>query len=135
MGRLLAGALVLLCLSGCAWGGGPSKAVVADAIATQLQQTRQELAQTLKGDPTSSFQITDITITQRQPTAIAGYSALQLRGTYTLKGRYLNRSLKQPDNPFEIYLTPTADGKTWQLLRPTLASDDTEPTWVVDLLS
>ncbi|ASC72685.1 uncharacterized protein XM38_036430 [Halomicronema hongdechloris C2206] len=135
MVRLLVGLLLVLWVSGCAWGGGPPTAVVADAIATQLQQSRQELAQTLKSDPGSSFQITAVTITQRRSTTVAGQPALQVRGTYTLTGRYLNNSLKQPDNPFEIYLSRTPDGEAWQLLRPIAASTDTDPSWVVAPLS
>ena len=134
--------LLALCLTACGLGSEPSKQLVRNAIALQVNQTQQELVQQLASYGRSAdkplalsrdFSLGGVKITQRDRLTVAGLPTYRVRGTYNLTLSLPKRSIKQPQNEFEVYLQRQQEGKTWRVLRPEASrvgsSDRAEIVW------
>lgn len=139
--RLLWSGLLGLSLAACGGlGGAPPQALIEQAVSQEFAQTQQMLWQQLSGGSvpstleTSNLKISNLEISKvkvdlTQPVILAGGRAYQVQGTYTLQGKYLNRTLRQARNPFEVYVQRGPD-QTWNLLELEPSSTEGgEPSW------
>lgn len=134
--------LLALGLTACGVGSEPSKQLVRAAIALQVNQTQQELVQQLASYGRSAdkplslsrdFSLGGVKIAQRDRLTVAGLPTYRVRGTYNLTLSLPKRSVKQPQNQFEVYLQRQQEGKTWRVLRPEASrasgADRAEIVW------
>ncbi|MBD2500391.1 hypothetical protein [Anabaena azotica] len=129
MVRLFLTAVLLILLVGCNnIGLLPTSELVQKAIATQLEQTQQQLNQQLDLN-FQGFEIKHLKIRQEKPLTIQNLPAFQVLGTYDLTFQLPNRQLTKLQQPFDIYLQIQQEGKTWRLLLPDKASKDSEGVW------
>ncbi len=122
---------VLSLLTACGTGvPGLSQRVVQQAIVLQLSLAQTELNQQLSlGDPNpNDFAVKHIQITQVEPTAIGNTDTYRVTGSYDLKIKQAGSSLTQ-HSPFEVYLQPQAENKTWRLARLQGGTRQHPPTW------
>ncbi len=122
---------VLSLLTACGTGvPGLSQQVVRQAIALQLTLAQTELNQQLGlGDPNpNDFAVKHVQITQVEPTAIANTDTYRVTGSYDLKIKQAGASLTQ-HSPFEVYLQPQIENKTWRLARLQGGTRQHPPTW------
>lgn len=126
----LIGILLVLTLTACSRGTGPTRSLVQQAIALELNQAQQELGQQLRLDrePAKS-QINRVTITDEAPLTIEGLEAYRVQGTYDYTTALPSRKVIQRNNPFDVYLQRQREGKTWRLAKQ-IKGDNGQPRWV-----
>lgn len=122
LGRIVA--IAVLCLS--LWGCGlvnppPPKAVVEMAIAQKLTQTQAMLYRQLDAsiDPADRAQVGRIRITDHHRTSLGQQPAVEVAGTYHLKGGLLTGAQRRQTRPFDLYLRDDGNDQ-WRLLEPVL---------------
>ncbi len=113
--------IIILLLNGCALRTPPTELapngeIVKSAIALQLTQTEQTLAQQLNL-AAPEINISNIRVQKLKPLFIAQLATYHLQGKYNLKLKLSHRQIAQKNNSFDIYLQRQAEGKTWRLLK------------------
>lgn len=122
--------LLVLTLTACSQGTGPTRSLVQQAIALELNQAQQELGQQLRLESESTrSQIKRVTITDEAPLTIEGLEAYRVKGTYDYTMALPSRKVIQRNNPFDVYLQRQREGKTWRLARQ-IKGDHGQPRWV-----
>lgn len=99
-------------------GWEPSRSIVQQAIAIQLQQTQDKLIQELQLSQPPKLKINQLIINFLEPLKIENLPSFHLKGTYELDIQVPDRpEIIQPKNSFDIYLQRQKEGKTWRLAR------------------
>ncbi len=125
--------VLVVLLTACGLSGGPSHALVAQAIALQLRQTQAELSQQLRLDMQPTLDIKRVVIAEQKPMTIESLPSFRVRGTYNLTTKLPTRQVTEQENPFEVYLQRQPEGKTWRLAQLE-AGDEGESVWVIQRL-
>ncbi len=132
--------IIILLLNGCALRTPPTELapngeIVKSAIALQLTQTEQTLAQQLNL-AAPEINISNIRVQKLKPLFIAQLATYHLQGKYNLKLKLSHRQIAQKNNFFDIYLQRQAEGKTWRLLKKESKGERGEwSSYLVDLQS
>lgn len=131
MGRVF-WAIALACLLTACNGLGhtPSKALIEQAIALQLEQVQQALSQELHlEDTVTELQINRVAIAQQTPLQINQLPSFRVTGfcDYTLQRPH--RAIPQRHIPFEVFLQRQSEGKTWRVAFPQPTTSG-EITWI-----
>ncbi|HSM81469.1 MAG TPA: hypothetical protein VLS96_07275 [Nodosilinea sp.] len=124
----------MLCLSlvGCGMiNPRPPQAVVEAAIAQKLSQTQLVLYRQLDAStpPTDLAQVNRIRVANHHWTTIANQPAVEIAGTYHLKGGGLSAAQRRQTREFDLYLQRGAEKGQWLLLEPDQALPGTTPQW------
>ncbi|WP_016925593.1 hypothetical protein [Prochlorothrix hollandica] len=129
-------------LGGCQ-GAQPDRATVTQALNQHLQVTQHQL-NALFPQPPRPFHLSQVHISQRLPLTIDGSPAYRVQGEYSLRyDRPLTPetspetspetptlpSVWSSHNPFELYLQPQIEGKTWHLFTPQGTDPHQPPQW------
>ena len=93
----------------------PNGQIVQKAIALQLNQTQQKIADRLNAS-SPQIQLNQITVKQIEPIFVDKLATYHLKGTYTLIIKLPRQQVTQ-NNAFDIYIQRQAQGKTWRLLK------------------
>lgn len=142
MVKRIMGAIAALVLIGVltACGGPkallPSQRTVRQAIALQVTQTQQTLAQQIqsygraKGTSPAlpKIDIQRVEIGDQESLQIAGQPAAHVRGTYDVTLKFPHQVVTQTENALDLYLQAGSDGKVWRLAVPQ-PSLDGQPAW------
>ncbi|MBD1864670.1 MULTISPECIES: hypothetical protein [Trichocoleus] len=113
---------------------GLSDRVVQQAIALQVGQTQQTLAQQLRLKKPPKVEVKQVAIAKQDSLKIQGLSAYHLQGTYDLTLKFPSRQVTQEKNPFEVYLQQQPDQKSWKLAQLSKSDTEAESTWVTEPL-
>lgn len=109
----------------------PSQQIVKKAIAIQVAQTEKQISQQLKLD-FPKITIDRVRVTEQEPVRIQGLQSYLVKGNYDYTLKLSKRTVKQRENPFEVYLQRQAEGKTWRLVQKQQdANSDTWLTWLL----
>ena len=113
-------AVLILLLSACGTPTpprelAPNGQIVQKAIALQLNQTQQKIADRLNAS-SPQIQLNRIAVKQIEPIFVDKLATYHLTGTYTLTLKLPRQQVTQ-NNAFDIYLQRQAQGKTWRLLK------------------
>ena len=96
----------------------PTKPLVAQALALQVQQTQAQLTQHLRlREAATDIQITQVKIQQRSSLPIDDLPGYRVQGTYTVKLALPSHTIVRRNNPYDLYLQRQREGKTWRLAR------------------
>ena len=114
-------AVLILLLSACSTPTpprelAPNGQIVQKAIALQLNQTQQKIADRLNASR-PQIQLNQITVKQIEPIFVDKLATYHLKGTYTLTLKLPRQQVTQKNNAFDIYIQRQAQGKTWRLLK------------------
>lgn len=123
----------MLCLSllGCGLiNPRPPRAVVEGAIAQKLSQTQALLYRHLKADPADLAQVGRIRITDHHWIEIAGQPAVEVAGTYHLKGGELTSAQRSQTRDFDLYLRRDTTPDQWLLLESAPAEPGEPLRWL-----
>ncbi|MBE9112940.1 hypothetical protein IQ273_26485 [Nodosilinea sp. LEGE 07298] len=127
-------AIAVLCLS--LWGCGlvnprPPRAVVEAAIAQKLSQTQAVLYRQFESsvDPADLAQVGSIRISDHHWTTLANQPAVEVAGTYHLKGGQLTAAQRRQTRDFDLYLQRGESKEQWLLLEPVLARSGEVLQW------
>ncbi|MBE9157463.1 hypothetical protein IQ265_11600 [Nodosilinea sp. LEGE 06152] len=132
LGRLVA--IAVLCLS--LWSCGlvnprPPRAVVEMAIAQKLSQTQAVLYRQLESAISSSelAQVGSIRIADHHWTTLANQPAVEVAGTYHLKGGQLTAAQRRQTRAFDLYLRRGDSKDQWLMLEPVLGRSGEALRW------
>lgn len=114
----------------------PSQRTVRQAIALQVTQTQQALAQQIQtyGRPKNisptlpKVKIQHVEIRDQEPLQIDGRPAAHVRGTYEVTLQFPHQVVTQPESALDLYLQTDSEGKVWRLAVPQPSADG-QPTW------
>ena len=131
----------VLCLSllGCGLiNPRPPRAVVEGAIAQKLSQTQallyrqfgQQAGRQFRADPADLAQVGRIRIADHHWTEIAGQPAVEVAGTYHLKGGGLTNAQRRQTRDFNLYLRRGATPDQWLLLEAAPAQPGESLRWL-----
>ena len=140
LGKIYWPLIIILLLNGCGLRTppielAPNGEIVKNAIALQLEQTEQTLAQQLNL-AAPEIKISKIRVQKLQPLFVAQLATYHLQGKYNLKLKLARRQIAQKNNAFDIYLQRQAEGKTWRLLKKDSQGRQTQwSSYLVDLQS
>lgn len=118
--------LIGLLVACSATGGSPNEALVKQAIALQLHLTQQQLKSPLHIERSPQLDVKGIQIINSDRLRDQKLPTFHIQGTYNLDIQLSGQSIKQRQNPFEIYVQEQIEGETWRLLRPQATADGTE---------
>ncbi|NJL85776.1 MAG: hypothetical protein HC886_07015 [Leptolyngbyaceae cyanobacterium SM1_1_3] len=109
----------VLCLSACSVPEKPTKAVVQQAIALQAEQIQQDLLQQLSPGKTElpKISVSDVKVERTRLVKLPQGPVYEVKGLYSLKVEFPNRTLAEPDNLFEVYLQRQPGSEIWTLVR------------------
>lgn len=129
MRAILAIGLVML-LTACGAPTAPTQSLVEQAIALQVHQTQQEIAQQIfrRTSPPPDASISAVKVRERRKIAIDGLTGYRVRGTYDLTLKFPKQVVTERRSPFEVYLQRQPEGKTWRLARQM---GEAWQTWLV----
>ncbi|MFQ4139090.1 hypothetical protein PGN35_022535 [Nodosilinea sp. PGN35] len=122
----------ILCLSllGCGLiNPRPPRAVVESAIAQKLSRTQAVLYRQFDSAPADRAEVGRIRITEHRWTELAGQPAVEVAGTYHLRGGRLTSAQRSQTRDFEVYLQRGATKDQWQLLEPISAQSGNGLKW------
>ncbi|MGF1517563.1 MAG: hypothetical protein ACFCVB_07140 [Nodosilinea sp.] len=123
--------LLCLVLMGCGViNPRPPRAVVEGAIAQKLSQTQAMLYRQLKADPADLAQVGRIRIANHHWTEIAGQPAVEVAGTYHLKGGGLTSAQRRQTRDFDLYLQRGTTPDHWLLLKSAPAQPGEPLRWL-----
>ncbi|MDJ1175805.1 hypothetical protein [Roseofilum capinflatum] len=100
-------------------GSSPSQALVKKAIALQLNLTQEQLKSPLHLERSPQLDVKGIQITNSDRLRDQKLPTFHIQGTYNLNIQLSEQTIKQRQNPFEVYVQQQIEGETWRLLRPT----------------
>ncbi len=134
LGRWVVIGLLCLALMGCGViNPQPPRAVVEGAIAQKLSQTQallyRQFERQLKVDPADLAQVGRIRIADHHWTEIAGQPAVEVAGTYHLKGGGLTSAQRRQTRDFDLYLRRGTTPDQWLLLEAAPAQPETSLRW------
>lgn len=123
--------LLILCSSLLIWGCSGnfvSQSIVREGISLYLGYTQTALSKSLHLSP-PTFQVQGVSIEDQQVFLHDRLPTYHVRGHYTLRLKFPNQTLTQPNNPFDLYLQEQAESKSWRLLLPANADSEDLDRW------
>lgn len=135
LGRWVVIGLLCLALLGCGViNPRPPRAVVEGAIAQKLSQTQamlyRQFGRQPQADPADLAQVGRIRITDHHWTEIASQPAVEVAGTYHLKGGGLTSAQRRQTRDFDLYLRRGTTPDQWLLLEAAPAKPGESPQWL-----
>lgn len=126
---------LLAAFVGDIWPTGlmPSGKLVRSAIAIQVNQTQEQLAEQLNNS-SPKLAIEHLRINQQEPLKIHNLLTYHVRGTYDLTIQQQDNRVTEQKKPFDVYLQRQIEGKTWRLLLPQSTEKNAKPTWLTYLV-
>jgi hypothetical protein len=120
--------LLFLCFSLTSCGlfnAGPSTTVVEKAVVQKLEQTQALLRSQLSSNEpaTDSLGVGQVSISSTHRVVIGNQPAIEVEGTYRLKGGNLSRSQRREVRPFDLYLRQGSETDQWLLLEPVAGQE------------
>ena len=132
LGQIVAIAVLCLSLVSCVLMiRRPPRAVVELAIAQKLAQTQAVLYRQFEPsvDPADLSQVGRIRIADHHWTTLANQPAVEVAGTYHLKGGQLTAAQRRQTRDFDLYLRRGDSKDQWLLLEPVLARSGEVLRW------
>ncbi|MBP0038000.1 MAG: hypothetical protein J7519_09875 [Roseofilum sp. SID1] len=126
IGKLMVIVLIGLLVACSNTGGSPRQALVKKAIALQLHLTQVQLNTPLHIERSPQLDVKGIQISSSDRLPDQKLPTFHIQGTYNLDIQLSGQTLKQRQNPFEIYVQEQIEGETWRLLRPQTTAEGTE---------
>ncbi len=112
----------------------PDGAIVQQAIAFELDQTQTALSRNLNASP-PDFKVSQINVKNIEAIVVNRLPTYHLTGTYHLKLMLPRQTVKQANNPFEVYLQRQQEGESWRLLRRDIDPRTQKPHWTTYLIA
>ncbi len=123
--------LLPLGLAGCGLSNQPSRAVLLQALALQIELTQTQVARALELESPGLPEVSRVRLEQQQAIRIGAADGLRLTGQFDWR---LAGDPIRVDSPFELFLQRGERGQSWRLARPLGSRDGSNQDWITDPL-
>ena len=125
--RSLCVVVLSVVLASCSVGNEPPRAIVIEALQSQILATQVSIAQSLDLDPVAEVpSVSRVRVDRQESLQVEGERFLHLVGTFDWQ---LSRDSVRVDSAFELYLQKGKRNEGWTLARPFASSEDDFQHW------
>ena len=129
VGRSLLVLTIVTFLSSCTLRNEPPRAIVIEALQSQIQTTQISIAQSLDLQPVaSSPDISRVRVDHQDILKVDGESFIHLEGSFDWQ---LPRDSVRVDSAFDLYLQHGPRGEGWSLAKPVSNDVDNAQRWLL----
>ena len=126
---VLSGLLIVMALSSCTLRNEPPRAIVIEALQSQIQTTQVSIAQSLDLQPVASApDVSRVRVDHQEVLKVEGERFVHLEGSFDWQ---LPRDSVRVDSAFDLYLQRGAHGEGWSLARPAANSGGESQRWLL----
>lgn len=111
--------LLIFVLVACSSNAAPflSPQLVQKALTLQLDETQLQLSQQLVSSRSHSVKVHQVMISQQTALSFDKSTVYRVKGTFDATFSLSKHRSVQHQVPFELWLMPQKEGKTWRLIR------------------
>ena len=121
--------LIVVTLSSCTLRNEPPRAIVIEALQSQIQTTQVSIAQSLDLQPVASAPaVSRVRVDHQEVLKVEGERFVHLQGSFDWQ---LPRDSVRVDSAFDLYLQRGAHGEGWSLARPAANSGGESQRWLL----
>ena len=126
---VVSGLLIVVTLSSCTLRNEPPRAIVIEALQSQIQSTQVSIAQSLDLQPVASAPaVSRVRVDHQEVLKVEGERFIHLEGSFDWQ---LPRDSVRVDSTFDLYLQRGPRGEGWSLARPVSSSGDNTQRWLL----
>ena len=126
---VVSGLLIVVTLSSCTLRNEPPRAIVIEALQSQIQSTQVSIAQSLDLPPIASAPaVSRVRVDHQEVLKVEGERFVHLEGSFDWQ---LPRDSVRVDSAFDLYLQRGAHGEGWSLARPATDSGSDAQRWLL----
>ena len=126
---VLSGLLIVMALSSCTLRNEPPRAIVIEALQSQIQTTQVSIAQSLDLQPVASApDVSRVRVDHQEVLKVEGERFVHLEGSFDWQ---LPRDSVRVDSAFDLYLQRGAHGEGWSLARPATDRGSEAQRWLL----
>ena len=126
---VVSGLLIVVTLSSCTLRNEPPRAIVIEALQSQIQTTQVSIAQSLDLQPVASApDVSRVRVDHQEVLKVEGERFVHLEGSFDWQ---LPRDSVRVDSAFDLYLQRGAHGEGWSLARPAASSGGEAQRWLL----
>ena len=130
---VLSGLLIVVTLSSCTLRNEPPRAIVIEALQSQIQTTQVSIAQSLDLQPVASAPaVSRVRVDHQEVLKVEGERFVHLEGSFDWQ---LPRDSVRVDSAFDLYLQLGSHGEGWSLARPAASNGGETQRWLLYPLS
>ena len=126
---VLSGLLIVVTLSSCTLRNEPPRAIVIEALQSQIQTTQVSIAQSLDLQPVASAPaVSRVRVDHQEVLKVEGERFVHLEGSFDWQ---LPRDSVRVDSAFDLYLQRGSQGEGWSLAKPAANSGGEAQRWLL----
>ncbi|QNI50894.1 hypothetical protein SynRS9915_01182 [Synechococcus sp. RS9915] len=126
---VLSGLLIVVTLSSCTLRNEPPRAIVIEALQSQIQTTQVSIAQSLDLQPVASAPaVSRVRVDHQDVLKVEGERFVHLKGSFDWQ---LPRDSVRVDSAFDLYLQRGSHGEGWSLARPAASNGGKAQRWLL----
>jgi len=121
--------LTILILTSCSLRNEPPRAIVIEALQSQILTTQVSIAQSLDLEPLASVpDVSRVRVDHHDVLRVDGVHFVHLEGSFDWQ---LPRDSVRVDSSFDLYLQRGTRGEGWSLARPVTNNDEDAQRWLL----
>ena len=126
---VVSGLLIVVTLSSCTLRNEPPRAIVIEALQSQIQTTQVSIAQSLDLQPVASAPaVSRVRVDHQEVLKVEGERFVHLEGSFDWQ---LPRDSVRVDSAFDLYLQRGSHGEGWSLARPAASNGGEAQRWLL----
>ena len=126
---VLSGLLIVVTLSSCTLRNEPPRAIVIEALQSQIQTTQVSIAQSLDLPPIASAPaVSRVRVDHQEVLKVEGERFVHLEGSFDWQ---LPLDSVRVDSAFDLYLQRGLHGEGWSLAKPAANSGGEAQRWLL----
>ena len=125
----LSGLLIVMSLCSCSLRNEPPRAIVIEALQSQILATQVSIAQSLDLQPLASIpDVSRVRVDHQGVLKLDGERFIHLEGSFDWQ---LPRDSVRVDSSFDLYLQHGPRGEGWSLAKPVSNDGDKAQRWLI----
>ena len=121
--------LTVCLLTACSVRNEPPRAIVIEALQSQILTTQVSIAQSLDLEPLASApDVSRVRVDHQEALQVDGERFVHLEGSFDWQ---LPRDSVRVDSTYDLYLQRGARGEGWNLARPVTSDGDEAQRWLL----
>lgn len=127
--QVLCAVSAIFLLSSCSMRSEPPRAIVIEALQSQILTTQVSIAQSLDLEPLASApDVSRVRVDHQETVQVDGERFIHLEGSFDWQ---LPQDSVRVDSTFDLYLQRGPRGEGWSLARPVSSSGDNTQRWLL----
>ena len=129
LSKFIISLLTVCLLTSCSLRSEPPRAIVIEALQSQILTTQVSIAQSLDLEPLASApDVSRVRVDHQEALQVDGERFVHLEGSFDWQ---LPRDSVRVDSAFDLYLQRGARGEGWNLARPVTSDGDEAQRWLL----